>query len=108
MAGFSWLLKHLNEKQGCNRTSAEESDQDRAGVSAKLFFLHFLDGGNCPSQSVKYCLLRQKSEGMIALFSGGWVGSLVSSHKERHWSDSDNVEKGVKASSDTECRVRQS
>lgn len=56
--GFSWLLLHRNEKYDCVKTLAEESDPDPAGVSGKPPFLNYLDGGNCPSQTVKYHLFR--------------------------------------------------
>lgn len=42
------------------------------------------------------CLLREKFKGMIALFNWIWVGYLVSSYTEWHWSDPDNMEKEVK------------
>lgn len=40
------------------KTLVEEPDPDPAGVSGKPPFLNFIDGGNCPSQIVKYPVFR--------------------------------------------------
>lgn len=41
---------------------------------------------------------------MIALFSGIWVGYLVSTYTEQHWSDSDNMEKEVRVARYTRAK----